>query len=140
MSTVTQPISSIMTTDVLKVTTDHSLNEVQHLLTTNKFRHVPVVKDDALIGILSLTDLQRLSFEASFEDDHDVDLSINNMLTVEQVMKHHPTTVSSDDQILKAAEILTTAEFHALPVVDNGHLVGIVTTTDIIKYLISCAQ
>lgn len=59
------------------------------------------------------------------------------MFTVEQVMAKKLTTVSPDTTIREVAEILSKKEFHALPVVHGQLLVGIVTTTDIIKYLLS---
>jgi CBS domain-containing protein len=46
-------------------------------------------------------------------------------------------TVSSETSIKEAAKILAKNEFHALPVVDNGELVGIITTTDLLNYLIN---
>jgi CBS domain-containing protein len=58
------------------------------------------------------------------------------MFTVEQVMAKKLVTVSPDTTIKQVAEILATNEFHALPIVEGELLVGIVTTTDIIKYLI----
>ena len=134
-----QPVSSIMTKDIFKVTVENSLKEVNKMFAKYHIRHVPVVDDEKLVGILSLTDVQRLSFRDSFNDDPNIDSSIADMLTVEQVMKHDPVTVDQNDPIMKAAEILTTAEFHALPVVSEGKLVGIVTTTDIIKHLIQQA-
>ena len=58
------------------------------------------------------------------------------MLTISQVMTSKPKTVSSDTIIRDLAEIFVKEEFHALPVVDNGELKGIVTTTDVMKYLL----
>ena len=46
------------------------------------------------------------------------------------------TTISPETSIKEAAEILSTKEVHALPVVENDLLVGILTTTDVIKYLL----
>jgi CBS domain-containing membrane protein len=59
------------------------------------------------------------------------------MLSINQVMKHSPVTVNSEDTIQDAAQIFSEKEFHALPVVDDGELVGIVTTTDIMKFFLS---
>ena len=55
---------------------------------------------------------------------------------VEQVMAKNLISVSSQTTIKDAAEILAKKEFHALPVVDNEKLVGILTTTDLINYLL----
>ncbi|MNK98727.1 CBS domain protein [compost metagenome] len=51
-------------------------------------------------------------------------------------MTSKPKTVSPDTIIRDLAEIFVKEEFHALPVVDNGELKGIVTTTDVMKYLL----
>jgi CBS domain-containing protein len=51
-------------------------------------------------------------------------------------MVSKPVAVQHDATIREVAEILSTKEFHALPVVDGSKLVGIVTTTDLIKYLL----
>ena len=53
------------------------------------------------------------------------------------LMKHSPETVSPDDTIKDAAEVFAKREFHALPVVEDDKLVGIITTTDIINYFIA---
>jgi CBS domain-containing protein len=58
------------------------------------------------------------------------------MFSVEQVMARNLVKVSTDTTIKEVAEILSKREFHALPVVLDELLVGIVTTTDLIKYLI----
>ena len=58
------------------------------------------------------------------------------MLTIPQVMTAKPKTVSSNTIIKDLAEIFSKEEFHALPVVDNDELQGIVTTTDVIRYFL----
>jgi CBS domain-containing membrane protein len=58
------------------------------------------------------------------------------MFTVEQVMAKNLVTISPETTIKEAAEILANREFHALPICEDDLLVGIVTTTDLIKYLI----
>jgi len=59
------------------------------------------------------------------------------MFTVEQVMAKKLVTISPDTTIRETAEILSKQEFHALPVCVGELLVGIVTTTDLIKYLLN---
>jgi CBS domain-containing protein len=52
------------------------------------------------------------------------------------VMTSKPRTVESSDLIKEVAEIFAKEEYHALPVVDGGELKGIVTTTDVIGYML----
>jgi len=79
----------------------------------------------------------RISF-ADAIDEHEevVDTIVYNMFTIPQVMVHDVVSVTSDTTIKDVAEILSKREFHALPVVDNGKLKGIVTTTDLIRYFL----
>jgi CBS domain-containing protein len=71
-----------------------------------------------------------------FDGQDGADEAILDMLTISQIMTSKPKTVSSETIIKDLAEIFVKEEFHALPVVDNGQLKGIVTTTDVIKYLL----
>ena len=131
------PISMIMTEDVITLKKTDSLETAEHLFKHHKIRHIPVVNDHEIIGMLSYTDLLRLSFADITNDvDNSADVMVYNMFTIEQVMKRNIVTVSSSNSIKEVAEILAAKEFHALPVVDNNMLSGIVTTTDLIKYLL----
>lgn len=132
-----EKVANIMTTDVQTVNVTNSLQEANSLFNKHNIRHIPVVSGDKLIGILSHTDILRISFGNTFgEDQQGGDEAIFDMLSINQVMKHSPVTVSPEDTLKEAAEILAEREFHALPVVDNEKLVGIITTTDIIKYFL----
>jgi CBS domain-containing protein len=132
------PISTIMTREVVTLNSSDTLEMAEHLFKTKKIRHVPIIKEKRIIGILSYTDLLRISFADAFSDDtHDVDTSVYTLFSIEQVMARNVVSVTSATTIKEVAEIFAVKEFHALPVVDDGKLTGIVTTTDIIKYLLS---
>jgi CBS domain-containing membrane protein len=132
------PISSIMTKNVVKLNVSDTLTKAESLFKKHHIRHIPVVKDKLIIGMLSYTDLLRISFADELDDDENtIDITIYNMFSVEQVMTKNLTTIFPETTIKEAAEILSKNEFHALPVIENGLLVGIVTTTDLIKYLIN---
>lgn len=132
-----EPVSRIMTSQVVTLSLDKSLDDAESMFKKHDFRHMPVVKGDKLIGMLSLTDLLRISFVDNYGDEETaVDTAVYNMLSIEQVMVSKPVAVKSDQTIREVAEILSQKEFHALPVLEGDKLVGIVTTTDLIKYLL----
>ncbi|WP_406682933.1 CBS domain-containing protein [Seonamhaeicola sp. MEBiC1930] len=131
------PISMIMTENVITLKKTDSLEAAENLFKRYNIRHIPVVEENVVIGMLSYTDLKRLSFaEITNDYDSDADAMVYNMFTINQIMKKKVASVSSSNSIKEVAEILANKEFHALPVIDNNELVGIVTTTDLIKYLL----
>lgn len=131
------PVSAIMTKNIIAVNRTDDLETAEKLFKQHHIRHIPVVSGDVIIGMLSYTDLLRISFaDAVTEDETEVDTVVYNMFTIDQVMTKNVVTVDSETTIKEVAEIITKNEFHALPIVDNGQLVGIVTSTDLINYLL----
>ena len=131
------PVSTIMTKNVVKLNLSDDLTKAESLFKKYHIRHIPVVYSNKIVGMLSYTDLLRISFADAIDDDEDVvDITVYNMFTVEQVMAKKIVSISPETTIKEAAQILSTKEFHALPVCEGELLVGIVTTTDLIKYLI----
>lgn len=132
-----EPVSAIMTQNVQTVNLNDELSDVVDTLKKHKIRHIPVVDGKEVAGIISRTDINRLTFGSLFENQEGADEAVLTMLSVSQVMTARPRLVSIDATVKDVAEIFAQEEFHALPVVDdNSALVGIVTTTDIIKYLL----
>lgn len=131
-----EPVSKIMTKNVVVIKQNAKLPEADKLFKKYKIRHAPVIKDDKIVGMLSLTDLKRISFADNYDDNHSIDDSIYGMLSVAQIMVNKPMKVTSDTTIKEVAALLAKEEFHSLPVVNKGQLVGIVTTTDLLKYLV----
>ncbi|MFH6605150.1 CBS domain-containing protein [Maribacter algicola] len=131
------PISTIMTKNVITLNKTDNLETAELLFKRHKIRHIPVVSGKEVIGMLSYTDLLRISFaDAVDEDEETVETTVYNMFTIEQVMAKKLVSVSSTMTIKQVAEILAKKEFHAIPVIDDDELVGMVTTTDLINYLI----
>lgn len=132
------PVTEIMTKNVLTLNTKDNLDKAEELFKKNKIRHLPITSGKKVVGMLSYTDLMRISFaDAVGDDEHDVDTTVYNMFSIEQVMAKNVVSVTAQTTIQEVAEFLSNKEFHALPVVDNEELVGIVTTTDLIKYLLA---
>jgi|SRR5690606_10850408 len=135
------PVSTIMTTNLIKLNITDSLAKAERLFKENKIRHIPVMDGSKIIGMLSYTDLLRISFAETIDDeDQIIDVTVYDVFTIQQVMAKNLVCISPDTTIKEAAEILARREFHALPVIEDNNLVGIVTTTDLIKYLLNLYQ
>ncbi len=131
-----EPISHIMSKNVLSVNQTDSLRDVAKIFRTESVHHIPVVQGHEIVGIISSSDFNRLTFGSLYEHQEGADNAILDSLTIEQVMTSNPTVVNAQDSIRDVAEIFAEANFHALPVVENNELKGIVTTKDMIKYLV----
>src|SRR6056300_475533 len=132
-----ESVRHIMATEPLVLHLNDGLSEAEKLFKQHHVRHLPVVSGEKIVGILSMTDLARISFVDSYDpNDFSNDTSVYSLFSLEQIMVRKPTCISPDTLIKEAAEIFLKAEFHALPVVEKNKLVGILTTTDLIKYLL----
>ena len=131
------PVSEIMTKNLVKLHLGDELSHAETLFKKNKIRHLPVVDGEHIVGILSYNDLMRISFvDATDDDGETVETTVYDMFSIEHVMTKKVISIQPDTKIKEVAKIFTEQEFHALPVVDNDNLVGIVTTTDVIRYLL----
>ncbi|MFB6303944.1 MAG: CBS domain-containing protein [Haloferacaceae archaeon] len=118
-------VADCMTRDVETVDPAATVREAARALATADVGSLVVCEAGAPVGILTESDLVRL-----LADGADVDAWL-----VEEAMSPDPTTVDPEATLERAAELLTEGGFRRLPVVDDGELVGIVTTTDLADYL-----
>jgi CBS domain-containing protein len=129
------PISQIMSKDVITVNKTQTIKEVSDLINNRSIHHIPVVSGKEIIGMLSSTDLQKISFINTVEGGG-ITTAMWDVVSIEQVMSKNVTTAQKEDTIHDVAQVLATSNFHALPVMDNEEVVGIVTSTDLLKYLV----
>lgn len=131
-----EAITHIMTTELQTVHVGQKLSEVRALLSEGTFNHVPVVSGDKLVGMISATDMVRLSLSTYGIDQRAVDALLDSQHSVETVMSKDLQTLPTSATVRDAAQALLGAPFHSIPIVDKEKLVGLVTSTDIIKYLL----
>ena len=131
------PISHLMSRSVITAHHGDPISKVRALFREHGVHHIPVVNGDQLVGIISWSDILRVSFGDAFQtDERTVDATLDHTLTLEQVMQKKPVSLPETSTVREAAEILAVGSFHAIPIVSGARLVGIVTTTDLIKYLL----
>jgi CBS domain-containing protein len=87
--------------------------------------------------MLSSSDIMRLTYDAGDSDPRSIDAVLDNEFTVEGAMTRKLVTIRTGDTIRSAAELLVKGSYHSLPVLDDGgKLAGIVTSTDLVRYLL----
>ncbi|UJS16453.1 MAG: CBS domain-containing protein [Candidatus Jettenia sp.] len=130
------PISHVMTASLKTVQIHQKLSEVRRIFIENQLHHVPVVHDRKLVGLISTTDMLRLNLATSGTNSWSIDAMLDQQFTIEQVMQRNLVTIDINSTVRKAAHLLSDGVFHSLPVVDkDNNLVGIITSTDLIRYL-----
>lgn len=131
------PVFTIMTKDLLTVNPADKLAYVQHLFNENRIHHLPVVRFQKIVGIISKTDLLSFLKGASNygEDKSYMNTTRLNNYLAEDIMTSRMAKLEPTDRIDVAIEVFKENLFHALPVVEHDKLVGIVTTYDIIQAL-----
>ena len=125
MSQSAAQVREVMTTDPAVVSPDDTLERAWAMMTGEGYRHLPVVKDGQLVGVLSITDIGRLG------------ATVPSLMarTVGEWMTKNPITVGPDEPVERAAGQMGLHKVNCLPVVTGGKLVGIVTTYDLLDAL-----
>lgn len=129
-------VSTIMTKNPITISPEDNLLVAKDVFEKYQIHHIPVVHEGDLVGMLSKSDFS--FFKRGFNDEVDdkvlSDVKLNNY-KVKSIMTKGLAKLDADDRINLALEIFKSNVFHALPVMENNKIVGIITTHDIIKHL-----
>lgn len=131
------PIRSIMTKKPEVVKPNDTMEEVRKIFEKRGFHHVPVVEGGKLVGLVSYTDYLQL-IRSVFDNSQEVRLNerVLHATEVADVMTKNVLCLYQEDSVETALRIFKANQFHSLPVVDDQqHLVGIITTYDLMKVL-----
>ena len=129
-------VSSIMTTKLITVKPDDTLDKVQQIFKENIIHHIPVVDSGRqLKGMISKVDmlafLNNLATQTTGPTWSKFQFST---LTASRVMTSKLITIDPEDTMGLAADIFLSNRLHALPVVEDGELLGLVTSHDLLKF------
>ena len=117
-------LSTIMTKEVITVTSNDDLQKVREVLLSKRLHHIPVVDNDRLVGIITTIDLWKMN--KCYTEYSGI--KVSDMMTKKMA------TLSPDDKIGVAAELFLENRFHAVPIVEGERLVGIVSSFDVMSY------
>lgn len=132
------PIHTIMTpgSDLVTVFPDTPFEEIRVIFKKNNFHHIPVInKDHKVVGIISKLDwLKNLKYAAAQSGGKTWSKKYYAALQAKELMTENPITLGPEEAISIAADILIENKYHAIPIEEEGRLVGIITTHDLITF------
>jgi len=133
----TAPVSKFMTRNLVTVVPGDPLSAVKAIFDSQRIHHIPVVRYTKLVGLISKTDFMHfLRGMAPSSYDKLVEQNRLQNYTAEDIMTKGIATLESTERLNVAIELFSENLFHAIPIVDNDELVGMLTTLDIIKVLV----
>ena len=120
-----EPIHAHMTTEVVTLKPNSTLAEAREIMLNKRIHHLPVLEGKRLVGMITSWDMFKLGLSATEYQS----------MEVHEVMTKRVATLDPDQHLGAVADVLTRHLFHAVPIVnDKNELLGIVTSTDIIRY------
>ncbi len=128
------PVSTIMTNHVITLSPNDPVKRVKEIFDEKNIHHIPVELEHRVVGMVSKSDY--LSFKNGFalsEDEKRTEKTRLQRWEVSDIMTKKLAKVETTDSIRTVLEVFKLNRFHALPVTEDGYLVGIVTTFDIIN-------
>jgi acetoin utilization protein AcuB len=130
-----KPVSEIMTRNLITVRSQDTVDKVHEVFEKHSFHHIPVVDHNQLVGIISKTDYVKIRHMlATTWSGETICQDMYKDLCAGDIMSREPLKIEPADTIGLAADIFRVNALHALPVVDDGELVGIVTSHDLLTY------
>jgi acetoin utilization protein AcuB len=125
-------VADIMTKDLLTVTRSETVGLADELMAENRIRQIPVVHGRELVGIITDRDIRSFLSGSLAEGPEPREKALNT--EIGGIMTTAPITVSPDDPLDEAVELLVEEKIGGIPVVDGDEgLVGIVTYIDVLR-------
>ena len=132
-------VVDVMSEDPLTLSPSDTVGKADELMFANRYRQLPVVKDKELVGIVTDRDVRSFLSESLLYSPEARELALNT--NVEGIMTREPLTLSPDDELEAAVELLITEKFGGIPVVNGVEgLVGIVTYVDVLRCFLNRLQ
>ena len=125
-------VAAHMSAEVYSVTPDTTIGQALSVTRAQRVRHLPVIDDDRLVGLVTERDLRLAAPPAWATDGEELRAALNTK-TVSEVMVSHVITTAPGTPIEEAAKLLYENRIGCLPILDEDRLVGILTETDLLR-------
>jgi CBS domain-containing protein len=130
-------VKEMMTKEVFTLESHHALTLADEIMSFERIRHLPVLEEGRVVGVVSQRDLFRSALAAALGYRQRAYRMLRRTITVAEVMCAPAITVSPDAMVKEAARVMLEQKIGCLPVVEGHTLVGIITETDILRYAVS---
>jgi acetoin utilization protein AcuB len=129
-------VQDVMQRGVVVVSPETRLSEGMRLLQRRGIRHLPVLDQGKLVGIISDRDLKGAMLSAVLNRNDAETWAALDRLTAADVMMRAVVTIAPMFPVEEAARLMVTKKISALPVTEDGRLIGIVTETDVLELFV----
>lgn len=130
-------VTKIMTVDPTTIERTDPLSDAIRALESAPYHHLVVTENDKPIGMLSTTDIVRLLHELDIEFEGPLRNSIDDFYSIDDAMTSKLRSIPLTATVKDAAEVLAQGGFHSVVVLDGDELAGIVTTTDLARFIVA---
>ncbi len=128
-------VREIMMGSPVTLKPDETLDLANDVISLGRIRHIPIMEDGRLVGLLSERDMMGAATTTIFGLKRKSKSALLKSVLIKDVMKKKVVTVKPDTPIKEAAHLMKEKKIGCVPVVNEGSLVGLVTTTDILRYV-----
>jgi CBS domain-containing protein len=130
-------VKDIMATKVSTLGRNDTLDLADHVMALDRIRHLPVLEEGRVVGVVSQRDLFRSALAIALGYGERAQKMLLKTLRVKEVMSEPAITISPEATIKDAARLMIERKIGCLPVLEDERLVGIVTETDLLRYITS---
>jgi len=128
-------VKDLMSENLVSLLLHAHIHDVLKTMNRAGYRHIPVVADDELVGIITDRDIRLAVNSPVIKEDADLSReTILDGVKVNDCMTCEPQCVSSNTPLNEVAGLLSLNKFGAMPVVDDGKLVGMISYIDFLKH------
>ena len=128
-------VADIMQTKVVTVSVTERLSTVEDIMRLGRVRHMPVVHQGELVGVLSERDLLRASLSEVGSFNAETQRAFLHGIAIEDVMSKPPVTIRAEASVREAASAMAERKIGCLPVLDGERLIGLITETDVLGWV-----
>jgi CBS domain-containing protein len=115
---------------------NETMDIAEAVMNLGRIRHMPVVDDGKVVGIVSQRDIFRSALISALGFSRKVTGALIKTIAIKEIMTEKVITISPDASVKDAARLMMDKKIGCLPVVEEGGLIGLVTETDMLRYVV----
>lgn len=128
-------VSELMATDVVTVGRNDDLRLVDDIMSERHIRHIPVVEDGAVVGLVSQRDVFKARMSSTMGYGEKGQRVFLHTVPVKEIMAHPVVTIAPETPVTEAVDLIMAQGIGCLPVLQDHQLIGIITKANLLQHL-----